>query len=260
MGLDRSAALRREIDEVTRFCRELDGAAWQTPSGVSGWRVQDVVAHLSANCRAIFTPASLKLLTSKDIERTNDELVDKRRQWPSARVLAEFERWGRRLAALSGVLSRTPAARVPMPLGELGSFPAAVLLNSAFVFDQHTHLRFDIAPALGRPVPDSDELRTAVLLEWMFAVLANQLRKARPEWLDRPVGIRLRGPGGGYWRIGADGAVTPTESAGGAATVTGTASEFPGWGTARVPWRQRDVTITGDEQLATKLLDALNIV
>jgi hypothetical protein len=149
VSLDRAAAMRREHAEIVRFCRQLGDEEWRAPSAAPGWRVQDVVAHLGGSCHAIFTPTSLKLLSSKDIERTNDVLVARRRDWEPARVLAEFERWGRRLGTLTSVLSRTPVARVPAPLGELGRFPAAVLLSSAFLFDQHTHLRHDIAPALG---------------------------------------------------------------------------------------------------------------
>src|SRR5882757_2162891 len=252
MSLDRSTALRREYAEVASFCRQLSDEEWRTPSAAPGWRVQDVVAHLGASSRAIFTPTSLKLLASKDIERTNDELVARRRDWRPARVLAEFEQWGRRLGTLAGGLSRTPVAALPLPLGELGRFPAGVLLNSAFVFDQHTHLRYDIAPAL-----ESDELRVAVVLEWMFAVLGNQLRAARPAWLDRPIAISLSGPGGGRWRVGVDGGIAedPVGASDTAAHIAGTAAEFPGWATTRTPWRERDVRIEGDTALGSALLD-----
>jgi uncharacterized protein (TIGR03083 family) len=262
VSLDRPAALRREHAEIVRFCRELGAEEWRAPSAAPGWRVKDVVAHLGGSCHAIFTPTSLKLLSSKDIERTNDVLVEQRRDWEPARVLGEFERWGRRLGTMTSVLCRTPVARVPAPLGELGRFPAAVLLSSAFVFDQHTHLRHDIAPALGRPAPATDELRMALVLEWMFAVLGNQLRAARPTWLTRPISISLAGVGGGRWRIGADGGVSAAPDAGGydAAHITGSAVEFPDWATTRAPWRERDVRIEGDEALAAALLDHLNVV
>lgn len=259
MSLDRTTALRRECAEVVGFCRQLSDEEWRTPSAAPGWRIQDVVAHLAANCHAIFTPASIALMTSKDIERTNDVYVDKRRDWEPLKVLGELETWGKRLAAMSGILARTPIARIPMPLGELGRFPAAVLLNSAFVFDQHTHLRHDIAPALGRPAPDSDELRMAVVLEWMFAVLSNQLRTARPDWLDRPISINLSGPGGGHWLVAPDGSIAPG-AAEGAAQIVGVGLDFPGWATARTPWRESDVKITGDAELGGRLLDSMNVV
>ena len=262
MDLDRTAALRREHAEIVRFCRQLSDEEWGTPSAAPGWRVQDVVAHLGGSAKAIFTPTSVKLLTSKDIERSNDELVARRRDWAPARILAEFDQWGRRLVTLAGALSRTPVAALRLPLGELGRFPASLLLNSAFVFDQHTHLRYDSAPALGRPAPESDELRVSVVLEWMFAVLANQLRAARPAWLDRPIAISLSGPGGGRWWVGVDGGVAadPVGAGDTAAHIAGTAQEFPGWATTRTPWREGNVRIEGDAALAGALLDSMNVV
>ena len=60
-----------------------------------------------------------------------------------------------------------------MRLAELGRFRVGQLLY-AIVFDTHTHLRHDIAPALGRTVPATDAGRMAVVLEWMMAVLSNE--------------------------------------------------------------------------------------
>jgi uncharacterized protein (TIGR03083 family) len=259
MRLNRPAALRRQCADVIRFCRDLGEEEWARASAAQGWRIKDVIAHLGANCHAIFTPASVRLLLSKNIERTNDFYVDQRRDWRPERVLAEFERWSRRLAALAGALSRTPARNMPLPLGELGKFPAEVLLGSAVVFDQHTHLRYDLAPALDRPAPRIDEERTAVVLEWMLAVLSNQLRKASPPWLDRPVSLTLTGPGGGSWVVASDGRIE-RGAPDGAAAITGQADDFPGWATGRTPWRDADIKITGDEDYGGRFLDALHIV
>ena len=224
MVLDRPAALRRECAEILRFCRELTDEEWLAPSRAPGWRVQDVVAHLGASCHALFTPASLKLIGSKRIERTNDEFVDARREWAPARVLAEFELWSRRLRPPALALDRSPLGRLPAP---------------------HT-----------------DELRIEVVLEWMIAVLGNQLRQGRPSWLNRPIALSLCGPGGGQWRIGVDGTVTaaPADSGDSAVHIAGAAAEFPDWGTARSSWRERDVKIDGDVDLGAALLDSLNVV
>jgi hypothetical protein len=117
----------------------------------------------------------------------------------------------------------------------------------------------------------------SLVLEWMFAVLGNQLRAARPPWLTRPISISLAGAGGGRWRIGVDGGVTAVGTAVGTAVdtavgtavgtdrdsvthIAGAAVEFPGWATHRAPWRERDVRIEGDEALGTALLDHMNVV
>ena len=149
--------------------------------------------------------------------------------------------------------------RLRLPLSELGHFPAR-LLPSALVFDHHTHLRHDMAPALGRPAPGTDANRMSAVLEWMTAVLANQLTAASPAWLDRPVALTLTGPGGGSWRIETSGAVTPGRTEPSAAHISGPALEFPEWATRRANWRDRDVTVTGDLDYGETFLDAVDIV
>ena len=260
MTTDRVGALRQERSELLRFCRGLDDAEWQTPSAAPGWRVQDVVAHMGSGCHALFGgPGALQMMRSKDIERANDVLVDQRREWPASRVLAEYERWSGRLIGVFGPLSRTPLGRVRMPLAELGRFSLGQFL-SALVFDHHAHLRHDIAPVLGRPVPGTDADRMAVVLEWMMAVLSNQLRTARAACLDRPVSITLSGPGGGCWVVRPDGTVAPGSSDGTAAQIDGVAIEFPEWATQRAGWRDRDVAIGGDAEYGARFLDAVNVV
>lgn len=255
----RLAALRRERAALIRFCRGLDDDQWQAPSKAAGWRVQDVVAHMGSACHSIFTPASLKMLRSNDIERTNEVFVDARRSWTPKRTLAEYERWSGVLATMAQATSLTPLANLRMRLGELGEFPAGLLLAGATTFDHHTHLRHDIAPAVGLLAPETDATRMAVVLEWMFAVLSNQLQAARPAWLKHPIGITLRGPGGGSWIIEASGAA-PGRHDHAAAEIVGAAEDFPEWGTQRADWRSRDVTINGDVDYGARFLDMVNVV
>jgi hypothetical protein len=86
---------------------------------------------------------------------------------------------------------------------------------------------YDIAPALDRPVPETDAARMVVVLEWMMAVLANQLRIANHARLDRPIAITLAGPGGDRWVFGLDGSV-------GIGSSAAVAAEIEGW-----PWTSR---------------------
>ena len=214
---------------------------------------------MGAGCRAIFTPASIRMLRSRNIERTNDAFVDQRRSWTPSHVLAEYERWSRRLIWLAGAVSRTPVTRIRMPLAELGTFPVGLVLGGAMTFDQHTHLRHDIAPALGMPAPATDEDRMAVVLEWMFAVLSNQLEAESPAWFDRPVAITLNGPGGGSWLIRAGGAVI-ARCGPSAAHIVGAAIEFPVWATKRIDWHDQYIEIKGDGDYGAMFLDAVNVV
>ena len=259
MTNDPVGALRSERSELLTFCRDFSDADWQTQSAAAGGRVQDVVAHMGSAYRALFGAAALELMRSNDIERTNDVLVDKRRSWPPSRVIAEYERWSQVMLRLMGPVSRTPVARAPMRLAELGRFRVGQLL-CAIVFDTHTHLRHDIAPALSRPAPGTDANRMAVVLEWMMAVLSNQLRAAQPQWLDRPVSITLSGPGGGCWVVCPGGSVQLGSPAGTAAQIDGVALEFPEWGTQRASWRARGVTVGGDADYGTRFLDTVNVV
>ena len=259
MTLDRGAAFTAERAEMLAFCATLAPAEWRMNSLAEGWRIQDVVAHLGTGCHAVFSPAAVKLMRGNDIERTNDAMVDSRRDWSSTDVLAEYRRWSRVFGAVFTTLARTPLGGVQAPLAELGKFPARLLL-SALVFDHHTHLRHDMAPALGRPAPGTDANRMAVVLEWMMAVLSNQLRAQSPSFLDRPLAITLTGPGGGTWRVAPDGSVTVGAAQPSAAHITGVAVEFPQWGTARARWRDAEVSLTGDADYGAAFLDTVNIV
>lgn len=257
--LDRRGAFKAERARVLEFCASLSPGEWRTDSRARGWSIQDVVAHMGAGVHAMFGPAATKLLLGRDIEKLNNEMVDVRRSRPSGDILDEYRRWTGVFAAVMPPLASTPLGGVGLPLSELGKFPLRLFL-SALVFDTYTHLRHDMAPALGRQIPPADANRMAVTFEWMMAVLENQLRAARPAWLDRPVVIGLTGPGGGLWRVDPSGAVTETLDATAAAVISGAGSEFPEWGTRRAAWRDRDVSITGDADYGAVFLDEMNIV
>lgn len=256
----RVQALRHERDEVLVFLEGLDESEWETPSRAEGWRVQDVVAHLGATCHSVSPLVMMAMMRSKDVEQTNEDFVGRNKDWSPAQTLADYRRWSRIMVGTAGVLARTPVAKAQVPLAELGKFPMGMLMCSAMVFDHHTHLRHDIAPAVGRPAPDSDAGRMGVVIEWMLAVLHNQLRAAGRSSLQAPVQFELFGPGGGTWSIRPDGAVDTGPAVGAAATIMGAAKDFPDWGTRRSSWRDHDVQITGDDDLAVRFLDSVRVV
>ena len=167
---DRRAAFKAERADMLAFCAGLEPAEWRMDSRAEGWRIQDVVAHMGTGCRAPFSPAAAKFMRGNDIERANDLMVDTRRDRSAPDVFAEYRRWSGVVAVVFPLVAGSPLAGVRMPLAELGSFPVR-LLPSAMVFDHHTHLRHDMAPALGRPAPGTDANRMTVVLEWMMAVL-----------------------------------------------------------------------------------------
>ncbi|WP_040797652.1 maleylpyruvate isomerase family mycothiol-dependent enzyme [Nocardia higoensis] len=259
MDIYRVAALRDERAEVLRFCAQLSEPQWRSDSAAAGWRVQDVVAHMGASCRALFTPAALTLVRTDDIESANDTFVDRRRNLTPQQVLSEYERWSAWVIRLARVVSKTPMAGIRSSLGELGRFRLDRMLTSALVFDTHTHLRHDIASSLGLPAPSTDANRMAVVLEWMLAVLGNQLRAA-PTTVPGAVRLVLTGPGGGEWVIGPDGAITAGRDGDAVAVIRGAALDFPSWATTRSDWRAGDLVLDGDIEAATRFLDAMDIV
>ena len=252
-------ALREERAGVLAFCESLAPADWRMNSRAEGWSIHDVVAHMGAGAHAMFGPAAVKLMRGNDIEGLNDEMVDTRRAWSPEQVLSEYRRWTGAFANVMGPVAGTPVGGVRLPLAELGRFPLRLFI-SALAFDTYTHLHHDMAPALGRVLPEPDANRMVVTLEWMMAVLSNQLRLGRPAWLDSPVLITLSGPGGGRWLVGTGGCVLATTVESGAARIRGAAVQFPEWGTKRAGWRDRDVTIDGDADYGAKFLDWMNIV
>lgn len=257
--IDRRAAFKAERADVLGFCGSLGPADWRMDSRAHGWSITDVVAHMASGCRAVFTPSVVKLMRADSIERANDRQVDARRDRNSEQVLAEYRRWSRLFGMVMPAGVRSPLGRVRVPLAELGRFPLRLVLSAA-VFDHHTHLRHDMAPALGRQAPPTDANRMATVLEWMMAVLSNKLSNSPPAWLDRPLSITLTGPGGGCWAVATSGAVTPGDPGSAPARITAVALEFPAWATRRAGWRECDVVVTGDVDYATRFLDTVDIV
>ncbi|WP_018179105.1 maleylpyruvate isomerase family mycothiol-dependent enzyme [Jongsikchunia kroppenstedtii] len=253
-------AIRRERESVLAYCSDLSDKEWRTPSAAAGWTVQDVVAHLGANARAVFGPDGLAVLRTDSIERVADAAVEKRRDWSSQKVLEEYARWSSRLAGLARVIAQTPASRLPIPLGELGRYPVGMLLTGAMVFDQHTHLRHDIAPVLDRPIPTSDEARLHVAVTWMFAVLSNQIQRSGSDLPGVPVSFELTGIGGGTWGLAADGSLSDGALDSPAITISGRVEDFPSWGTRRSSWRDANLTLGGDTAVAETFLDSINVV
>jgi hypothetical protein len=227
-----------------------------------GWRVTDVIGHLGALARILVTPAAVPAMFGNDAEATNNVMVGKRQSWSPEEVLDDYRRWSGRVAAAMTVAARPPLGSLPLRVAELGWYPMR-LVPSMLAFDTHVHLRHDILPALGRSVDPASGERMAVVLEWMMAGL-EQMNRDRLGWLESPIAITLKGPGGGTWRIdpGRTGRlrVRPGTATDVAAQLTGEVTAFPSWSTTRTNWRDADVVLAGDTDLATRFLDSLDIV
>lgn len=259
---ERMAELRSSREDLLTLCTGLTDDQWLSPSCAEGWRVRDVIAHIGAVCKGMFTPMIVQQMFSKDIERLNDTTVDARRDWPIDQVLSEFDVWTKRTIGFVSVASRRPFGEFPLPIGDLGTYPTSVF-PSLFTFDFDTHLRYDIAPAIGLTIDPLTGQRTAVILYWLIPGL-EQMNRTTMGWVDRPLALTLQGAGGGTWRIapgkGGKLRVTAGPAADAAAHITGEASEFVAWSTTRTPWRQAHIELGGDAAYATKFLDTVNLI
>ena len=193
--------------------------------------IADVVAHIGATAKNFYTPAGVHTMFAASLEQVNHGPVDERRNWSRAQVMTEYQRTTRRATTLLDVIRRTPATRARVPLAELGRYPLGLMIGGALVFDHHTHLRHDMAPALGRPAPPTDANRMRAVLTWMIAVLSNQVAQAPVAGLDARVALTLTGPGGGTWWIDEAGGLAPSSGAV-TAHVTSPTLTFPDWGTS----------------------------
>ncbi|WP_166460418.1 maleylpyruvate isomerase N-terminal domain-containing protein [Mycobacterium paragordonae] len=259
----RLSALRRERAQLIEFLSGLTADEWDAASNADGWRVRDVIAHLGATTRALLGPGMFQVLTSKNAEALNEAQVATRRDWPVEQVVAEFERTSGMAMQMLKVTSRQPLSSLRVPIAELGAYPMG-LTPSLLIFDWHVHLRHDIAPALARPTVSTDSERMAAVLEWMFAGL-EQMNRHTMAWVGWPVIVELTGVAGGRWRIDPRRRgrlrVTPHgDSRDVVVQIRGASSDFPMWATTRTPWREADLSISGDTAYATRFLDSLNIV
>jgi hypothetical protein len=257
-------ALTADREEVLKVAKSLSAEEWELPSDCDGWRIQDVIVHMADVCRTIVDPAGLPQGVEGNTEPRMDAMVDARREWDAAKVLAEYEDLsGKAVAALAGLQS-PPLADNIIPLDDLGSYPLHMLAN-AFAFDHFCHLRNDILKPNGpieREVPPSDDLRVGATIEWLIAGLPQMSADAMRKAVTKPIGLKLTGPGGGEWTIHpaeGDGLVTTTEGVDADTVITSEATEFVIWGTQRRPWRDRKTTREGDAAYAADVMDAINL-
>ncbi|HEY4409432.1 MAG TPA: maleylpyruvate isomerase family mycothiol-dependent enzyme [Acidimicrobiia bacterium] len=262
MGNNRVAALRAERQAVLDFFGTLTPEEWDAPSGCPGWTVKNVLSHMSAAFHGCFTPWFISLLRTDNLERSNDGDVEKRSGWAPEKVLSEYRSWSARYLTIQPVMKGTGLNHVKIRLGDLGKYPMGII-PAALTFDHHTHLRHDVAGALGKTPPPTDAARMAVALEWMMAGIP-QMCRASMSGIERPVDITLNGPGGGTWGLsptpGGIMDLHPGGAPGASALVIGAASEFVLWGTTRESWRDHEVKVDGDIDLGERFLDALKVV
>ena len=230
-------ALRADRDALLELGTGLTEADWAAASGCPGWSAKDVVAHLGALLRLVIDPSSLPDTSGLGTEQAQEVYVASRRPWSAARVLADYE-WVSLPAfeALEGLAGLD----LEVPLGDLGTYPAA-LLPAAYAFDHYTHIRADLFPPRGPlpgPPPPSDELRLVPALDWIEAALPQQNAGVLAA-LAGSVRISVTGPGARTIQVGRGEPV---------AEVSSDAPSLVRWITQRGDWEQLGVKPCGDQR------------
>ena len=211
---------------------------WQAPSGCQGWRVQDVVTHLANLFWILVEPTKLPPFDGVPTEQAQEAAVQARRGMTGAAALADYkEAAGPALEQLATL----ETLGVAVPLGDLGTYPAA-LLPTAFSFDHYTHIRADLfeprGPLRGTP-PPSDAERLAPVLDWIEAALPQQNPAAAAACR-----LRLEVTGAGARSI-SFGSGRP------AATIRSDAPALVRWVTQRGGWAELGVQAIGDDEALT---------
>jgi uncharacterized protein (TIGR03083 family) len=259
-------AVRLAVDEVKSVITTLTDEEWAMPSGCVGWSVKDLVAHMSSNYKEIVSPSPPPdEPINLPAERMMDLLVEPRKHWSNTEIRDEYLAYCDGALAALAALQDEPMASTMVPLADLGTYSLHQYAD-AFAFDHYCHLRVDLLAPSGpirRNVPEADAARIGPAVGWMLAGIP-QMQPGLEQSLTAPISLVLTGPGGGTWRLAADGeggAITVTEGVAGdeAAEVSSNGHSFVIWGTAREPWREH-CSVTGDTAVAETFFDALNIV
>ena len=259
-GLAASRVLAEEYGEVAR---SLGPDEWPAASLCPGWSVKDLVAHTSSNFRVLVEPPPpTEPVPGLTAERAQDMLVDERRPWTPDQVLAELEQYQQPALEVLAAMQEEPLAGQSLTLHDLGTYSMPALAD-AFAFDLYCHLRVDLLAPTGpvrRQLPEADDKRLAPGIGWMLTGLP-QMCPFVAAVLDRPIGLRLTGPGGGDYTLAPapDRLVVTAGIADAAAVATSSARDFVLWGTKRADWRSSTAT-EGDRGYAAAVLDAINII
>jgi uncharacterized protein (TIGR03083 family) len=229
-------AIAEERRIVLELCARMPDPLWEKDSGCSGWSVQDLVSHMACSFWLAVDPSNLPDPGGLPAERAADLYVESRRSMTPKEVVADYESVSARglevLAAIEG-------QDIDIPIGDVGTYPAAVV-PTTFVFESFVHARYDLfapdGPLQGDP-PPVDELRLAPTLDWIEAALPQQNVRLL-NGLHTGVEIQLDGLCARTLRVGGHSDV--------GARVRSDSQAFVRWVTQRGTWAGLGVRAEGD--------------
>jgi uncharacterized protein (TIGR03083 family) len=228
-------ALQADRDALLAICKGLDADDYAASSGCTGWSVKDVITHMGALFQLVVDPSALPDAEGLPTERAQDVFVENRRSWTPEEVVADYEKASaeaiERLAGLAG-------QEFELDLGDLGTYPAGLLLN-AYATDHYLHIRADLhAPRgpLTTPTPPSDEFHLEPVLDWFEAAIPQQNPRLMDE-LTGAVEVRLHGVVARSFSIGR---TEPTTR------LACDANAFTWALTQRMTWEDAGIEVSGD--------------
>jgi uncharacterized protein (TIGR03084 family) len=193
-------ALARQQSELRHLLDGLADPDWRAPTRCEGWDVADVVLHLAqsdevaiASARGRFGDLMAELTAGVEPAASVDDgaasMVARQRGLPPAAVLA---RWSSGAARLVDVLNDMDlSTRVTWVAGEL----SARTLATTRMAETWIHSG-DVAGALGRTLPPTDNLRLIARLAWRTLPYAFA---SAGRTMAGPVAFRLVSPTGEAW-------------------------------------------------------------
>ena len=255
---------------IEALCTGLDDDGWHRPTALPAWDVKDVVAHLGS-LDAMFLgrdePAhepSVMDHVRNPLGELNERLVDRRRAWTGAQVLAEFRDATReRLEQLAAMDETELAQEVPSPRGglvPLGSFVGTRLWD--FVVHE-----LDIAEALGADLDVAVDAPSGrrVLDEMLMLLPRGVAKGGAPEGVTVALHIGPPLPRTASARVESGRGVSADPGAGEAALhLRASPAVFLRVATGRrdaaAAIAKGDVGVDGDTELAARILTAINVI
>ena len=168
---------------IAALCADFTPEQWATATECPGWAVQDQISHLvGSECRLLGRPApehepADTSNVRNEVGQSNEVLVDYRRQFSGAEVLAEFrEVTAERMAILRGMSEDDFAVETPNPLGR-GPYTdlLAVRIYDAWVHEQDIRRALGIPGHLSGPVAQHAYGRTQAAMPFVVG------RKVKPD-------------------------------------------------------------------------------
>ena len=263
--VDLMEAVWKSIDGL---CAGLAQEQWALPTECPGWSVQDQVSHLvGSECRILGRPAPAHepadtAHVRNEVGQGNEVLVDYRRQFSGADVLAEFrEITAERMGVLRGMSEADFAAETDNPLGR-GPYTdlLAIRIYDAWVHEQDMRRTLGTPGHLGGPVAQHAYGRTEMAMPFVVG------RKVRPDD-GTTVVFEITGEVGGTTALNMDGGRAHRMDPGpGSPTVRLTMGLEPfnalgtGRWTAEHALGNGSVNIAGDRGLGERIVSEMNFM